>query len=111
MVVFNLPKSSATLPKEQLKEDCITIKNLISTRIKLDPKDVINIYRIGNKAPDKTIPFPIQNETKQIQSGLNKFKVRLSKFKVRLSKFKVRLRKFKVRLCKFKVRLSKFKVD
>ena len=42
MVVFNLPESSATF-QEQLK-DCTIIKNLITTRMKLDPKDIIKIY-------------------------------------------------------------------
>ena len=62
--MFTLPESSATLP-EELKEDCTTIKNLISTRIKLDLKDVINIYRIGNKVPDKTKPVLIKTKSKK----------------------------------------------
>ena len=63
--MFNLPESSAALPEEQLKEDCTTIKILISTRIKLDPKDVINIYQISNKAPDKTRPVLIKTKSEK----------------------------------------------
>ena len=64
MVVFNFSDSSATLPEEQFK-DCKIIKNLIITRIKLDPKDVINIYQLDNKYPNKIWPILIKTKSEK----------------------------------------------
>ena len=50
MIMFNLAESSATLSEEQFKEDCNNKKNLITTRMKLDPK--INIYQLCSKTLD-----------------------------------------------------------
>ena len=65
MVVFNLLESSATLPEEQLKKCHMIIKNLITTRMILDSKDVISIYQLGNKTPDKTRPILIKTKFKK----------------------------------------------
>ena len=57
LILFNLPESTADLPEDQMKEDCLYFKKLISNKISLESDAVLNIYCIGRKKDDTLRPL------------------------------------------------------
>ena len=59
-ILFNLPESTAELPEDQMKEDCLNFKELISNKIILEPDAVLNIYHLGRKKDDTLRPLLVK---------------------------------------------------
>ena len=64
LILFNLPESAADLPEDQMKEDCLKFKELISNKIILEPGAVLNIYRLGRKKDDTLRPLLVKLRSK-----------------------------------------------
>ena len=82
LILFNLPESAADLPEDQMKEDCLKFKELISNKIMLEPDAVLNIYRLGRKKDDTLRPLLVKLRSEKLKWDIIKSSKNLKYFRL-----------------------------
>ena len=75
LILFNLPESTADLPEDQIKEDCLKFKELISNKIMLEPDAVLNIYHLERKKDDTLRPLLVKLRSEKLKWDIIKSEV------------------------------------
>ena len=72
LILFNLQESIVDLleldfPEDQMKEDCLNFKELISNKIMLEPDAVLDIYCLGRKNDDTLRPLSVKLRSEKLK--------------------------------------------